>query len=52
MSEILERCIDLCFVSHMVLNFVILQGKGGKNFNAVWKVFILNNWITQPSNLE
>ena len=40
------------FFSHMVLNFVILQEKGGKNFNAVWKVFILNNSITQPLNLE
>ena len=28
--KILERCIDLCFVSHTMQNFVIGQGIGGK----------------------
>ena len=52
MFEILERCIDLCFVSHTVLNFVIGQEMGDKNVSTVWKVSIINNWITQPAKLE
>ena len=40
--KVLERCIDLCFVSHTVLNFVIGQGMGGKNVSTVFKVSILN----------
>ena len=35
MFEISERCIDLCFVSRAVLNFVIGQGMGGKNVSKV-----------------
>ena len=35
MLEIVERCIDLCFVLNMVINFVIEQGMGGKNVSRV-----------------
>ena len=35
MFEILERFIDLCFVSRAVINFVIGQGMGGENFSKV-----------------
>ena len=52
MFEILKRSIGLCFVLHTVLNFVIGQGMGGKNVSMVWKVSIINNWITQPTKLE
>ena len=31
MSEISESCIDLCFILHTGLNFVIGQEMGGKN---------------------
>ena len=44
MSEISESCIDLCFILHTGLNFVIGQGMGGKNVRTAWKVYILNNW--------
>ena len=40
--EILERYIDLCIVSHTVLNSVIGPGIGGKNVSTVCKVSILN----------
>ena len=40
MFEILEICIDVCFVSHTVLNFVIGQEMGGKNVSSVWKVLL------------
>ena len=48
----LESCIDLCFASHTVLNFVIGQGMDSKNVNTVWKVSIINNWINCPQKLE
>ena len=51
MIEILERCIDLCFVSHMILNSVIGYVMVGKNVSTVWKVSILNNWITRPTKV-
>ena len=35
MLEIVERCIDLCFVLNTVINFVIEQGMGGKNVSRV-----------------
>ena len=35
MFEVLERCIDLCFVSRAAINFVIGQGMGGKNVSKV-----------------
>ena len=50
--EILKRCIDLCFVSDTVLNFVNEQEIGGKYASTVWKVSILNNCITRPTKLE
>ena len=46
------RCIDLCFVLHTVLIFVIGQGIGGKNVITVWKVSIQNNWITKTAKSE
>ena len=33
--EVLERCIDLCFVSHTVLSFIFGQGMGDKNVSTV-----------------
>ena len=51
MFQILERCIDLRIVSHMVLNSVLGWGMDGKNATTVWKVSVSNNWITQPTKL-
>ena len=51
MFEILERCIDLCIVSHTVLNSVIGQGMGGKNVSTVWKVSVPNNRRTRPTKV-
>ena len=44
MSEILERAIDLCLVSHTVLNSVIGQGLGRKNFITVKKCIFRSNF--------
>ena len=34
MLEIVEKCIDLCFVLNTVINFVVEQGMGGKNVST------------------
>ena len=49
MFEILERCIDLCLVSHRKLNSVVRQGMDGRNINTTWKVTISNNWVARPT---
>ena len=51
MFEILERCIDLCIVSHTVLNSIIGHGMGGKDVSTVGKISIPNNWITRPTKV-